>query len=79
MAYIITEHAKRRMQQRGISERQAKETIEQPQMKWPDKKMKQRQIHVREYGQRLLKVVWTPENDDACILTAVWLEEGGKS
>ena len=78
MAHIFTDHAARRMQQRGITKRQVKETIEQPQMKWSDRKIKQRRIYVRTYGQRQLKVVWTPENHDAYIVTALWLEEGGK-
>lgn len=73
MAYIFTDHVARRMQQRGITRRQIKETIEQPQESWRDKQMKDRRIHVRTYEQGRLKVVWSPENHDACIVTAVWL------
>ena len=79
MAYIFTDHAARRMQQRDITRRQVRETIEQPQESWRDKEMKDRLIHVRTYERGRLKVVWTPENDDAYIVTAVWLEEGGKT
>ena len=76
MAYVITDHARLRMQRRGISEAQVKETIEQPEMVWTDKHVKQRRIHVRTYGQRRLKVVWTPEEHDAYVVLALWLEEG---
>lgn len=78
MAYIFTDHATRRMKQRGITRHQVEETIEQPQMSWRDKEMKDRHIHVRTYERGLLKVVWTRENQDAYVVTAVWLEEGGK-
>ncbi len=73
MAYIFCDHARLRMQRRGITDDQVKETIEQPELKWPDKKIKGRHIHVRTYGQRQLKVVWTPNNHDALVVTAVWL------
>lgn len=75
MAYIFTDHAARRMQRRDITRRQVKETIEQPQESWCDKEVKDRHIHVRTYQRGRLKVVWTAENDDACVITAVWLEE----
>lgn len=78
MAYVITDHAKLRMQRRGISESQVRETIEQPEMAWTDKYVKQRRIHVRAYGQRRLKVVWTPDKHDVYVVTALWLEEGSK-
>jgi hypothetical protein len=78
MAYIITDHAARRMQKRGITRQQVEETIEQPQMQWLDKKMKDRHIHVRTYDEGLLKVVWIPKKNDAYIVTTFWLQEGGK-
>ena len=77
MAYIFTDHAARRMLRRGITKRQVEETIEQPQESWRDKVMKDRHIHVRTYERGRLKVVWTPENHDAHIVTALWLDEGG--
>lgn len=73
MAYIFTDHATRRMRKRGITEDQVKETIEHPQESWPDKKIKDRHIHVRTYEQGRLKVVWSAEKRNACIVTAVWL------
>ena len=79
MGYIFTDHAALRMRQRDITRRQVKETIEQPEESWRDKEMKDRHIHVRTYERGRLKVIWTLENYDAYIVTAVWLEEGGKT
>lgn len=60
------------MQQRGITEDQVKETVERPEIKYPDQ-MKGRQVHVRTYGQGQLKIVLIPKNHDVVIVTAVWL------
>lgn len=78
MTYNYSVHAAHRMRQRRIPRHQIEETVEQPEMNWTDKKIKERRIHVRTYGQRRLKVVWIPENHDAFIVTAAWIEGGGR-
>lgn len=72
MAYIFSDHAKRRMRQRGITETQVQETVATPEIKYPDK-IKDRWIHKRRYGQRELKVVLIPQNGDVYIVTAYWV------
>jgi len=77
MAYIFTDHAMRRMQKRGITKAQVRETVDQPEIRYPDR-VEGRWVHLRTYGQRQLKIVIAPQNHDVHVVTAYWLEVGGK-
>jgi hypothetical protein len=77
IAYIFTDHATRRMRKRGITKKQVRETIEQPEIKYPDR-IQGRWVHLRTYGQRQLKIVMVPHDHDVYVVTAYWLEVGGK-
>ncbi|MBI3287627.1 MAG: DUF4258 domain-containing protein [Chloroflexi bacterium] len=55
-----------------MTEDQIKETVENPQIKYPHK-VKGRWVHQRPYGNRILKIVVAPTNSDVLIITAYWL------
>lgn len=64
---IFTEHSKKRMIQRGISEEEAIETLKNPDNTKPGKPEKQ--IAIKAFSSKTVRVVYVIENNNKVIIT----------
>jgi hypothetical protein len=70
MLIAYTNHAKERMEHRGISEAEVEETIQQPYFTVPSKLG--RFIAVKKYGDKYLKTICEKSNDKITVVTVYW-------
>ena len=73
MRIVLTEHARDRLSQRNIRERDVIQTL-----KNPDRILKsfgRRKIAVKSIKEKTLEVVFREEKDILIIITSYWLEE----
>ncbi|MBI2891027.1 MAG: DUF4258 domain-containing protein [Nitrospirae bacterium] len=72
MKLFLTQHARLRCRKRGISEEMIREAPTQPDRRGHG--YQDRTLAYREFGNRVLKVVYVEENDGRVIITAMWGE-----
>jgi hypothetical protein len=70
MAVTYTEHAKERMEYRGISKSEVEETIQQPYFTFPSRQG--RFIAIKKYGDKYLKTICEKSNDKITVITVYW-------
>lgn len=74
---ILTRHARIRLRERAITLDQVRSVIRSPEISYPDR-LTGREVGVKPFGNRKLRVVFARRQDDIFVITAVW-SEGAES
>ena len=69
----FAEHAETRIEERNIIKEVVRETIEKPDIVLPARS--NRQIAIKKFGSRFLKVVFIKEDSDIIVITNHWLSK----
>jgi len=74
--YIVCPiHAKERMEQRNISEKQIEQVIRAPDIKLPTEHKRRKRV-MKKFGSKTLDVIYEPRGENKVVLvTAAWLKK----
>jgi len=68
---VFSEHAKQRMEQRGIDKKFVIETAEDPDK--VDKSFRGHELRQKRFGDKILEVVTKTEKEEIVVVTQYWL------
>lgn len=73
MKLVLTDHARRRREERNITEEMITDAIQRPEMVLPS--FRRRELARKEIGGKTLEVVFKRELGETVVITVYWLEE----